>query len=110
VFLAAGVAGSAASADRNLPSEEGYESWVERLNQARAEVEEARRDLQGAEAALRNQRQRRYPRGEAKRDLASEVEEARLGLEKAERAVPELLEQARRAGVPPGVLRSDEAF
>lgn len=79
--------------------------WVERLRAAQDRLHTSRRQLAEAEQALREQRQKRYPRGEEKAHLLDRFEKARTELAEAERQWPEIVEAARRAGVSPGVLR-----
>jgi hypothetical protein len=73
--------------------------------EARADIDSARERRDAAETAVDRMRHSRHPRGAAREGLFSEREEARAGVVEAERALDELLEQARRAGVPPGWLR-----
>ena len=61
-----------------------------------------------AHDAYADWRQRKYPRGVRKEKLVQEVADAEVALAEAEAAWQALLEDARRAGVPPGVLRDYE--
>jgi hypothetical protein len=80
----------------------------ERLAQAERDVGAARMRVTEAEVALRRARHRNYPRGEALVALETALVEAREKQATAEAALPELLEEARRAGVSPAVLRDFE--
>ena len=94
---------------RPRPDEAERVAWQERIAQARAALDEAQRRSDAAEAAVQKMRHRRKPRGDAREALFAERDAARTDHAEAERALAELLEQARRAGVPPGWLRADEA-
>ncbi len=82
--------------------------WAERLEQSHVALGEAETRFARAQAAYMDWRQRKRPRGDAKAELMTELEAARVALEREQSRFPELLEQARRAGVPPGVLRTYE--
>ena len=85
------------------------EMWQERVAERRADVERARERREAAETAVDRMRHRRRPRGDAREALFAEREAARAGVAEAELALEELLEEARRAGVPPGWLRAPAA-
>jgi chromosome segregation ATPase len=85
------------------------EAWRDRLAEARSELERARERRDAAETAVDRMRHSRHPRGAAREALFAERDEARAGAAEAERALEELFEQARRAGVPPGWLRAPDA-
>lgn len=95
--------GSAAS-DAAAAEEAEQAAWVKRLDEAAARLTDARRDLARLEDAKGRGAARRYPRGEAKEKYIDQLKAAREELAKAEESMPELLEEARRAGVPNGVL------
>jgi hypothetical protein len=84
------------------------QAWIDRIEAVAADLEKTRAQLRANEGALSRARHRRYPRGEALAELEASVEAGRAALAKAEAELPELLEQARRAGVPPGELRRFE--
>lgn len=108
----AGMPGASAlprPAEATLPSDADRARWQERVGAARTELERARRRSEAAEEAVQQMRHRRRPRGEAREALFAEREAARAACSDAERALDELLEQARRAGVPPGWLRAEDA-
>jgi malate synthase len=83
-------------------------AWRERLGEAHAAREDARHRVETAHDAYADWRQRKYPRGVRKEKLVQEVADAELALAEAQAAWEALQEDARRAGVPPGVLRDYE--
>jgi hypothetical protein len=87
-------------------TESERDAWQERLDEARAELSRAEQRRDAAETAVDRMRHRRRPRGDARKALFAEREQARADAEAARRALDELLEQARRAGVPPGWLQA----
>ena len=102
-----GIAAPATPAAARLRSEAEQAQWRQRIGAARAAVEETRR--QSAAAALEVQRMRhsKHPRGAAREALLAEREASDRARAEAERELNALLEEARRAGVPPGWLRDD---
>jgi len=85
--------------------------WVERLEEAQAKLAKTRTKLAADEAALSRARHRRYPRGDALDELEVAVRQGRRDLADAEAALPALLEEARRAGVPAGArMRFEDAL
>jgi hypothetical protein len=88
-------------------SAEQIEDWREQLVEAEARIERAQVDAAEAQAAFRQARHRRR-RGDARGELRAEMQAAEQELADAEAALPELLEEARRAGVPAGVRRKFE--
>ena len=85
------------------------ESWQQELREARQALAEARKRHEAAELAYKHMRHHNRGRGAAKAAILAEREEAAGALEEAERRLQELPEEARRAGVPPGWLRLDDA-
>jgi len=83
------------------------EGWRETLTQARERVEKAQEEVAAAQQAYRDARKRKR-RGAERAELLAAREAAERELAEAEDALPELVEQARRAGVPPGVLQEFE--
>jgi malate synthase len=83
-------------------------AWRERLEDGRARLAEARQRADAAHDAYADWRQRKVPRGVRKEKLVREVTEAEAELAEAQKAWQVLFEEARRAGVPPGVLRDFE--
>ncbi len=82
--------------------------WAQRLDHSHDALSDAESRYARAQAAYMDWRQRKRPRGDAKAELLTELEAARVALERQQSRFPELLEQARRAGVPAGILRSYE--
>jgi len=81
--------------------------WHETLREARDRLERARARAESARYSYRDGQQRDR-RGPEKAALLAELEAAERELADAQAALPVLLEEARRAGVPPGVLREFE--
>jgi DNA repair exonuclease SbcCD ATPase subunit len=88
-------------------SAEEIEGWREALTEARERVEAAQEKLVASQQAYRDARKRKR-RGEERAELLAAREAAEHELAEAESALPELMDQARRAGVPPGVLQEFE--
>jgi hypothetical protein len=83
--------------------------WHQRAVEARQRVSDAEAKLADAEAAVTHMRARRYPRGEAAAAREADVESAKKELADAQKAQADLEDEARRAGVPPGWIRLDDA-
>jgi len=103
------IAGPAPAQDeprdpRYLPPAE-QEAWAERLAEAQARVESARESVTTLELAYFEMRHEDHPRGEPRQKLVADLEDAREELAAAKADKTELVEEARRAGVLPGVLR-----
>jgi hypothetical protein len=96
--------GAAVSDDPATNEETELAGWQTRLDEALARITSARQNIERLEGAKGRGAARRYPRGDAKEKYIEELEAAREELADAEEAMPELLEEARRAGVPNGVL------
>ncbi len=91
------------------PSDEVIaQEWRARLEDEQAALTTARERVANAEHALGDSRQRRRPRGKQLRKLQEELAEAREELAELEAQWPALLEEARRAGATPAVLREFE--
>jgi len=82
--------------------------WQRRIAEARAVVAQAQLREASAEKTYDEMRARAYPRGAAKLAIEAERTAARDDLTRAQGDLEALLEQARREGVPPGVLRATE--
>jgi small-conductance mechanosensitive channel len=91
-----------------LQEEAQNELWATRLSEAHARRDTARQRELEAVQALGSARHRRHPRGETLARLEGDLARARRERAQAEAELPELLEQARRDGVWPGVLRRFE--
>jgi len=76
-----------------------------RLENARMRLLEARQNAQTASFLLTRARTRRYPRGEALRQIQDQVAQWNQEEQEAQTAFRSLLGQARRQGIGPGLLR-----
>jgi hypothetical protein len=83
------------------------DEWHQTLVDAQDRREKARARAESALYRYRDSRQR-HRRGPQRAALLAEMEAAEQGLGEAEAELAALLEEARRAGVPPGVLREFE--
>lgn len=99
------LAGADGSGDPRYLPEAQQQAWAERLAGASAELAAAREKVAELEAAYSEAEHEHYPRGEARGELESELAAAREARDRAEERLPELVEEARRAGVLPEVLR-----
>jgi hypothetical protein len=99
------VEGSDAEPEGESESADLEAYWSQRLARAARRIEVARERATEAEADYARARHDDYPRGEALAKIESRHRAAQRELEAAEAALPRLVEQARRAGVAPGVLR-----
>jgi hypothetical protein len=103
-------AGGRAAAAGNAAADESedWASWIQTLDESAKKL----RDLRRIEGQLQDEVDkavsRRYPRGEEKQRLLAAHQRAQHDLAEAEQEHPELLEQARQAGVPQGLLQDYE--
>jgi hypothetical protein len=86
-----------------------WADWEQRLDEGSQRLGTARARAEQAEAAVTSMLARHYPAGEAKAKLLKEREDARADLARAQQEYPELLDEARRDGVPDSVLAPFEA-
>ncbi|MBW2270641.1 MAG: hypothetical protein JRH16_18915 [Deltaproteobacteria bacterium] len=98
-YAAAGVRAADASAAA------GHDAWVERIASAQEAVDRANQRYENAVRTYGQLRHRRRARGERKAAILVEQEAARAGVAEAARSLDQTLEEARRAGVPPGRVR-----
>ncbi len=84
------------------------EAWRIRIASVQQEVTDAHARAESARNTYQDWRQRKYPRGVRKEELVREVDDAEEAAREAEAKLAALLEDARRQGVPPGVLREFE--
>jgi hypothetical protein len=82
------------------------EQWQSRQLEAIHSVENTRDRYRAASAEYQRMRHRRRARGERKAQVMAELDAAREAVAEAERVLAEFNEEARRAGVPPGWLRT----
>jgi len=101
--------GVARAADALPTDEAAYqaekEMWQARFREAREAVAAQRTRHRAAVEAYKEMRHRRHERGEEKQKILEELTDSEQALEESEKALQELLESARRAGVPPGWTR-----
>lgn len=83
-------------------------AWRAKLDEGHDLLLAAHQRLEVARDTYEDWRQRKYPRGVRKERLVREVSEAEAAVAEARVAWQDLFEEARRAGVPPGVLRDYE--
>lgn len=85
-------------------AEESYAHWTARIDVARQRIGVARAAVQVWDDRYANMIQSDYPRGAARQQLIDDRERAKQRLASEEANLPRLIEAARRAGVPQGVL------
>lgn len=81
------------------------QATLARLENARMRLLEAQQNAQTANFLLTRARTRRYPRGEALRQIQDQVAQWNQESQEAQAAFRSLLGQARRQGIGPGPLR-----
>ena len=106
--LMGAVASAAPRRDRDTARER--EAWQQRVREAREELADADLRQRRAFTSYGEMRHRPHMRGARKRDVLDERVAAKEALEEAQRGLDALLEEARRAGVPPGWLRDEAAY
>jgi chromosome segregation ATPase len=104
---AAPPAAAGAGAAEESPA---HADWLAVLDEKAARLEALRVEVSEREVELADAQRRRYPRGEAKAQLERELARAQAALARAEQELPQLVEQARREGVPGELLRRYEAL
>lgn len=100
---------AAAATDEADEADGEVSGWVKKLDDARLRLELAQRQLDQLTNAKGRGAARRYPRGDAKAKYLEELEKTRTEYEAARRALPDAVEDARRAGIAPGLLEPYEA-
>lgn len=101
----------AADAEPELPHDPRYlppaeqQAWAERLAEADHAVSAARAAVGRLEASYAEARHSHHPRGKDLGELKQGLAEAKTQLEEARAELPRLVEEARRAGVYPQILR-----
>jgi hypothetical protein len=107
---AAGTDARAANAtDEGEDGNAELSRWVKQLDDAMQRLDAARRRIDQLENAKGRGAARRYPRGDAKAKYLEDLKLTREEYEAARSALPDVVEDARRAGLPPGVLGPYEA-
>ena len=102
-------ASAAAEADEGDQANAEIAGWVKKLDDARLRLDAAQRRLEQLTNAKGRGASRRYPRGDAKAKYLEDLELTRTEYEAARRALPDVVEDARRAGITPGVLEPYQA-
>lgn len=102
-LLATDAPAQPAAAGGGAPASQ--EDWTARLEAAQMRLDRARQRVGELEAAYSRARRNDHPRGAARQALLDELAGAREELADAEASLPKLVEQARRAGALPEVLR-----
>ena len=87
------------------PVAEEPTTYAERLAEARDTLDAATARWEAARAAYTEARHERHPRGDALGAIEQEFADAKQELERARRELDALIDDARPAGVPPGVVR-----
>ncbi len=98
-----------AAASESKETDAEISGWVKKLDDAKLRLEVAQRQLDELENAKGRGAARRYPRGDAKAKYLDDLKNTRTEYEAALRALPDVLEDARRAGIAPGLLEPYEA-
>ena len=100
---------AASAADESQDGGAEVARLVKQLDDAKQRIDAAQRRLEQLENAKGRGAARRYPRGDAKAKYLEDLKLTRAEYEAARRALPDVVEDARRAGLPPGVLEPYEA-
>jgi hypothetical protein len=100
--------GTAGVSDEANDAEDEMAAWVKQLEDARARLHAASQRVDELENAKGRGAARRYPRGDAKQQYLADLASAHAERNDARRAFPVAVEDARRAGVPAGVLSDYE--
>lgn len=87
-------------------SADELDPWRIRVREARDRVREAHAELAAAEYAYADWRKRRRPRGKPKGEIVGRIGRAEREVAAAEAELPEVVEEARRAGLLPGDFRA----
>lgn len=99
------AASGVASTEPTAESPTDRESWLRRIRDARDQLGAARERYDQAVQAYGKMRHRRKARGAEKSAILDERAASSAALDAAEEDLHALLEEARRAGVPPGWIR-----
>ena len=78
--------------------------WTSRVDMAKHRVEVAEATVEVWDQSYADMIQSDYPRGDARQKLIDSRDTARQRLAAEQAKLPRIVEAARRAGVPPGVL------
>ena len=91
-------------AARSPSPDDALSAWRAKLDDAQRRVTNAQSNERIANQNYSRARSRRYPRGEALQEIKQQQVQTRLEREEAEQDFSVVLEQARRAEVPTGIL------
>ncbi len=107
ISLSLGLPSYAASgvAPADVTPASDHDAWVERIATAQESMDRANQRYAKALQAYGRMRHRRRERGERKSAVLLEQANAVAEAAEARRALEQTVEQARRAGVPPGWVR-----
>jgi hypothetical protein len=108
LVIALGLAALLCPVPQAAASDALMDAWPARISAAYQQVADAHQRAETAHNTYQDWRQRKYPRGMRKEELVREVDDADRAVLEAEAKFAGVLEQARRDGVPPGVLREYE--
>lgn len=108
LHAAAPTTAAAGSASAAPDASQDWSSWIQTLDESAKKLRELRQIEGQLQEAVDKAISRRYPRGEEKERLLAALQRAQADLAEAEQQHPELLEQARQAGVPQGLLQDYE--
>lgn len=98
-------------AEASAPDEGAdWATWIRTLEDEAKKLRELEKTAAALDTEVSRARSRRYPRGAERERLFAAHERAHNDLADARRQLPELVEQARRAGVPQGMLQEYEAL
>lgn len=103
-----GQTGGTTGAEAPIQISEDWSTWIAQLEESAQQVRTLRGITAELEADVSRMRSRRYPRGEERERLLAAFERAQTQLAEAEAKHPALLEEARQAGLPQGMLSDFE--
>jgi len=100
---------AAGAADKGEEADTEITAWVKKLDGAKLRLDVAQQELDKLTNAKGRGAARRYPRGDAKAKYLESLEKARAEYGAARTALPDVVEDARRAGISAGLLDSYSA-
>lgn len=109
VAAEANDAPTSAASDEAQGSDSEAVVWTKKLDDAKMRLDLAQRQVDQLGNAKGKGAARRYPRGDAKEKYLDQLAAARDEYDAAQRALPDVIDEARRAGIPPGQLEPYEA-
>ncbi|MCU0670909.1 MAG: hypothetical protein MUF70_16390, partial [Myxococcota bacterium] len=105
---ASAQAGATDPGAASTEAEDETAAWMKQLEDARLRLRDASERVDRLENAKGRGAARRYPRGDAKAAYLADLAAARAERDDARRSYPDIVDDARRAGVPPGLLSDYE--